>query len=98
MYVQPEGVFRCLVDYDDNVSGSPTEAAVALGFNGPVLCHKGTFFFQKVVMCGCGDGANSSWLFFFYILHSVVQVLHGGQLTVNHLFSSLSEWEEAGEN
>lgn len=47
MYVQPEGVFRCLVDYDDNVSGSPTEAAVALGFNGPVLCHKGTFFFPK---------------------------------------------------
>ena len=24
---------------------------------------EGNFFPRKVVMCGCGDGANSSWLF-----------------------------------
>lgn len=94
--VQAEGVFRCLVDYDDNFSENPTEAAVVLCFNGPPLCRRGNFFFpRKVVMCGCGDGANSFWLF---ILHSVMQVLHGGQLTVNHLFSLFSEWVEAGEN
>lgn len=44
-------------------------------------------------MCGCGDGADSSWL---YILYSVMQVLHGGQLTVNHAFGLFSE--EADEN
>lgn len=34
-------------------------------------------------MRGYGDSANLSWLFIF---HSVMQVPHGGQLTVNHLF------------
>lgn len=61
---------------------------LAPGLNGPVLCHRGKFF-QKAVMCSCGDGANSSWLF---ILRSVMQVLLGGQLTVNHLLSLFSEW------
>lgn len=48
------GVFRCLVGCDDNFSEN-LAAAVAFCFNGPVLCHRGKLF-QKVVMCGCGDG------------------------------------------
>ena len=87
VYTQAERVFRCLDDYDDNFSENPTEAADVLCFNGPLLCGRGTFF-QHVVMCGSRDGANVSWLF---ILRSVIQVPHGGQLTVNHLFGLLSE-------
>lgn len=79
-----QGLFRCLVDYADNFSENPTETVFTL-FNGPVPCHTGKFF-QHVVICGCGDGAYSSRLF---ILHSGMQVLHGGQLTVNHLLSLL---------
>lgn len=86
-YIQPERVFRCLDDYDDNFSVNPTEAAVVLCFNGPALWRSGTVF-QHVVIHGSGDGASFSWLF---ILHNVMQVPHEGQLTVNHLFSLLSE-------
>lgn len=50
---------------------------------------------ESFFLCGCGDGANSSRLF---ILRSGVQVPRVGQLTVNHLFGCLSEWEEAEEN
>lgn len=41
--VQAEGVFRCLVDYDDNFFENPTEAAVVLCLNGPLLCRRGKF-------------------------------------------------------
>lgn len=44
-------------------------------------------------MCGCADGSDSSGLYF---PHSGVQVLHGGQLTVNHVSGRSSE--EAQDN
>lgn len=66
----------------------------SLFFNGLVLCHTEVFVSfspppQNVVICGCRDGAFLSRLF---ILHSGKQVLHGGQLTVNHLLSLFWEW------
>lgn len=59
-------------------------------------------FFFNIYIKGCHvwpHGCCQPVLaFFFFILDGVMQVLHGGRLTVNHLFSVFSEWEEAGEN
>lgn len=49
LYTVRRVFFRCLVYRDDNFTENPTEVAVALCFNGPVLCHRGKvcFFFPK---------------------------------------------------
>ena len=79
------GFQMSIVDYDDNFSEASTDAAVVLCFNGLLLCPKGCHV--------CLQG----WCWLFN-LHSVMQVLHGEQLAVNHLFSLFSEPDEAGEN
>lgn len=92
LYTVRRVFFRCLVYRDDNFTENPTEVAVALCFNGPVLCHRGKvffFFFQKA--CHMWLRGGCQLVLAFFILHSVMQVFHGGQLTVNHLFSLFSE-------
>lgn len=97
------GSFRCLADYVDNFSENPSEVPVVFSFNGPELCHRGKFgsFFFKYIykrLSCVATGMLPTCSGFFFILDGVMQVLHGGRLTVNHLFSVFSEWEEAGEN
>lgn len=53
--LQAERVFTGLPDSDDNFSESPTVAAVAPCFNGPVLCQWKKTFSRKRLLCAAEE-------------------------------------------
>lgn len=89
VWMQTEGVFRCLADNDDNFSETPLWQHLFFVLMDQCCVTEESFLSKKVVICGCEDSANSFWLFFLFSTESCRCHMKGRWQSIICLFS---EW------